>query len=349
MQAWFPEGFVFTWALCGLTHVQVGLRATPSAPRPASGGRRARAASPPSSPPTRPGALRTNDQPPSAQPLPGVVQLAARGLLLDGPEARDRAEVEGASRPPAPPSPRALERQGPYPPSYPGQAWPADAVVAAASLRLHDTLLPPRHGATLQRWLAAVDAARDAYGLIPHSAHSRHGGTPARGSSQALILRFLYEIDPDRALADYRLFRRRHVTTVALLPAIREYALGMEGRADVDSGPLIGGASAPAMVVGMGTAQLFSDRALVDPLLHTLEFVGFPLPFGGKRYAFGMLPVGDAFLAWSKTATPWTRPVHREGWPEVVSAGYRLPWHALLVLLLGLVWLGPVRRWLRGH
>ncbi|MEZ4471590.1 MAG: hypothetical protein R3F60_12465 [bacterium] len=322
--------------------------ATPSATPP--GERRPPKRAPPS-PPSSPHAARRPSAPTTSPPSApstwrgptGCAGAAARRPR--GPRSRRGRALRGHLRHHRP-RPRA---PGTLPPSYPGQAWPADAVVAAASLRLHDTLLPPRHGATLQRWLAAVDAARDAYGLIPHSAHSRHGGTPARGSSQALILRFLYEIDPDRALADYRLFRRRHVTTVALLPAIREYALGMEGRADVDSGPLIGGASAPAMVVGMGTAQLFSDRALVDPLLHTLEFVGFPLPFGGKRYAFGMLPVGDAFLAWSKTATPWTRPVHREGWPEVVSAGYRLPWHALLVLLLGLVWLGPVRRWLRGH
>ncbi|MCB9545494.1 MAG: hypothetical protein H6706_06375 [Myxococcales bacterium] len=349
MQGWFPEGYAFTWALYGLTHVQVGLRRPLADPARAAAAVEARVALDALESPAGRAPFLATERPPLGTFYLGWSNWLRGGLLLLlGPDARPRADVERFAATCATIA-RALETQGPYPPSYPGQAWPADAVVAAASLRLHDTLFPPRYAAPLARWLAAVDAARDEHGLIPHSAHGRGGGTPARGSSQALILRFLYEIDPDRARVDYRTFRQRHVTTVGLFPAIREYALGLAGEGDVDSGPLVGGASAPAMVVGMGTAQYFGDRALADPLLHTLEFVGFPLPFGGKRYAFGLLPVGDAFLAWSKTARPFTRPASKDTWSAVVSTGYRLPWHGLLLLLMALVWLGPVRRWLRGR
>ena len=61
-----------------------------------------------------------------------------------------------------------------------------------------------------------------------------------------------------------------------------------------------------------------------------------------KRYAAGAIPIGDAFLAWSKTARPWVSaqpaPV-----PPAVSHTWRLPLLALLALAVLLSWI-PVAR-----
>jgi hypothetical protein len=92
----------------------------------------------------------------------------------------------------------------PYLQSYAGRAWPVDSVVAIASLRLHDHLTPARFDAAFVRWRTQVQARLDpATGLIPHRADAITGipTEGARGSSQALLLRFLLEIDPEMGLA----------------------------------------------------------------------------------------------------------------------------------------------------
>jgi hypothetical protein len=63
--------------------------------------------------------------------------------------------------------------------------------------------------------------------------------------------------------------------------------------------------------VTVGAARVQSDDDLADALAGYAEFAGFPLstPWT-KRYGFGLIPVGDAFIAWSKVARPWISTVH---------------------------------------
>jgi hypothetical protein len=74
-----------------------------------------------------------------------------------------------------------------------------------------------------------------------------------------------------------------------------------------------------------------------------------PLQWRGRRaYAFGQLPVGDAFLAWASVVRPWNVPAA----PSVADtpyAGWRVVWCGLwgLVLLLCLYGLARIRR--RSH
>ncbi len=95
------------------------------------------------------------------------------------------------------------------------------------------------------------------------------------------------------------------------------------------------------MTLGAALAQ--GDAALAGPLLHASEFLGLPIGWGSKRYLFGVLPVGDAFLAWSKTARPWIAPPGALDLPPVVRWWWRLPAHALSLVLVVVVWL-PGRR-----
>ncbi|MEV0391309.1 hypothetical protein [Nonomuraea sp. NPDC050643] len=219
--------------------------------------------------------------------------------------------------------------------------------MAVASLRLHDTLLPPRYAATTARWLGQVRGRLDPRtGLLPHSADPATGepAEVARGSSQSLIQRFLVDIDPVFAAEQYTRFRDRYVVTpLGLGPAVREYPGGMDGPADVDSGPLPLGVSLSATAVTLGAAQAHGDAALAGALANYGELAGLPVgtPWT-KRYAFGLLPIGDAFLAWSKTARPWV------GTPSPpapsVSWWWRAPLLTLLALLGAAPWLPALRR-----
>ena len=74
--------------------------------------------------------------------------------------------------------------------SYPGQAWPADAVVGAAALHGCGRI-DPAYAETARQWLGRVRQHLDPEtGLVPHAA----GAPEARGSSSALMIPFLARV-----------------------------------------------------------------------------------------------------------------------------------------------------------
>jgi hypothetical protein len=220
----------------------------------------------------------------------------------------------------------------PFLASYPGQAWPVDSVVAIASLRLYDDLVAPRFGRIATNWMAAAKTKLDpATGLLPHQVAPATIG--ARASSQGIIQRFLVEIDPAFARAQYEIFKDRFVNGIG----VREYPKGSAGQGDVDSGPLILGMSLSATVVAIGAARVQHDPA-ADRLTREGELLGLPLTgLKTKRYLFGAVPIGDAFLAWSTSA----RPLVAAEQPELDgdSAWWWLPWLLVLWLPALILWL----------
>lgn len=167
----------------------------------------------------------------------------------------------------------------------------------------------------------------------------------ARATSQSVIQRFLVDVDPAFARAQYLTFRDRFVASpLGLGPAVREYPDGMAGPGDVDSGPLLLGVSLSATVVTLGAAQSQGDAALAGALANYGDLVGLPVDTPTtRRYAFGVLPVGDAFLAWSKTARPWVA-VPPDPPPATVPWWWRLPLLAALLLVGALGWLPELIR-----
>mgnify|MGYP001444752910 CR=1 FL=1 len=347
-QALFPEGYFFLHALYGLAWVELGHR-LPAERETAL--REAR------------WALARLDGPagrapfdPSLDPPFGVFYRGWSNWLLGGvlslqpEERRDETERRRFTEESAELA-RAFDAAGtPFLESYPGQAWPVDSAVAIASLRLHDTLLTGTegHGNTVARWLDEVRKRLDPRtGLIPHAVDAETGEPQgvARGSSQSLILRFLVDIDPAFAAAQYARFRELYLATpLGLGPAVREYPHGMDGPADVDSGPLPLGVSLSATAVALGTAQVHGDATLAGALANYGELAGLPIGTPStKRYAFGLLPIGDAFLAWSKTARPWISPPPAAPHP-VVGPGWRMPLLALLALIGLAPWLPAIGR-----
>ena len=200
----------------------------------------------------------------------------------------------------------------PFLSAYPGLSWPVDSSIAVASLVLHDKLFENTYDELISQWKNNSKRKLDSfYGLLPHRSDSTTGmgvGGP-RGSSQALTLRFLAEIDPDLFHSSYKIFRDNFVNTKLGMSGILEYPRGVSGAGDVDSGPLLFGLSPSATVVGLASATITKDNALRDALNRSIEIIGLPIEMSSKRrYGFGLLPVADAFLAWSRMAQPWNFP-----------------------------------------
>jgi hypothetical protein len=161
----------------------------------------------------------------------------------------------------------------------------------------------------------------------------------ARGSSQSIIQRFLPEIDAEFAREQYTLFRERFVGHVLGAPGVREYPIGISGNADVDSGPLIFGISASASVVTIGAARMHGDDALARPLMQLTEGLGMPVTIGGrKRYGMGLLPIGDAFVAWSNTAG-YGEAGSKAAYSPATGRGWRVGLHGLSVACIALLYL----------
>ncbi|MFC4563205.1 hypothetical protein ACFO4E_15175 [Nocardiopsis mangrovi] len=348
MQALFPEGYLFTHVLYGLTRVNTGVldpalrddalaEARWALERAESGAGRA-------------------PFPADAAPAHGVFHAGwtawLRGRIVElagGPgaapeEARELAadteELRAAFD-------AALDDGTPYLMAYPGAAWPVDSVVGVAALRLDDRLRGAgAHAATIDRWSAAVRKRLDpATGLVPHSADPATGAPlqGARGSSQALLLRFLAEIDPEWAAADHREFRRTFASGAAMVPGTREFPRGDDSPGDVDSGPLVLGLSASASTVALGDAVLFGDVAAARALTGMAEASGVAVEAGGqRRYLGGVLPVGDAFLAWSLTAggegAARAAQAAGQGGGQGPSPAWRVPWFLPAGAVPALLW-----------
>ncbi|MGX1811277.1 hypothetical protein ACWIGI_36615 [Nocardia sp. NPDC055321] len=347
-QGQFPEGYYFANALYGLAWVQVGL-ADPRVRDEAL--REARWAL------GRVESERGREVfSPGLRPAYGIFWAGwtnwLRGGILALGGTGDAAEVERFATGTAEIAAAFAASDTPFLQAYPGQAWPVDSTVAIAALRLHDTLFTPRFGTEVARWLSAArDRLDPATGLLPHRV-SAADGTPlqgARATSQAVIQRFLPEIDAATAAEQYPRYRDAFLAFPGGFgPALREYPHGVSGSGDVDSGPLVAGVSLSATVVAQGAARVNGDESLATALGSAGELLGLPLTLpSSKRYAFGLVPIGDAFVVWSATArtiTAEAQPARAEGLPW----WWRLPW--LTVLGLGALapWLPRLaREWLR--
>ncbi|HNT73544.1 MAG TPA: glycosyl hydrolase family 18 protein [Anaerolineae bacterium] len=353
MQGLFPEGYFFAHVLYGLAWVDVGLRVSPEAPLYAQALEESE------------WALARLDSPkgrapfsPRLAPPYGVFYVGwsnwLRGgrLMLVAPAARPPDEVARFQSDCAALAQAFDQSDSPFLTAYPGQAWPVDSVVAVAALRLHDKLFPAQYTATIERWLTAAQERLDpTTGLLPHRVNPLNGEPleGARGSSQSIIARFLLEIDPVWGRSQYDVFRQHFIRPFLGASGVLEYPVGVTGQGDVDSGPLVAGFSASATVVGLGAAQVHGDREVADALIRAAEAVGLPFRWAGaKRYAFGLLPVGDAFLVWAKNARPWVASPSVAEFPAVIHPWWRLPIHATaLLLILGLWSPCYLASWLR--
>lgn len=226
----------------------------------------------------------------------------------------------------------------PFLESYPGQAWPADAVVALHSLRLHERLRGADHGAVIARWVQQARARRDERDMIPHAWHPDGMIEPqGRGSSLALMNVFLPDIDSALATEQFSAWKGYGITETFGVPAVREHPVGIDAPGDVDSGPLILGYGPAATIVGVAACKRNGDAFYATECARTLHGFGFAT---GGRYLFGALPIADLFIAWGRSM-----PGEQLQGPPPGYGRFHL-WCTLLVLLLWSPWMV---RWWRTH
>lgn len=186
----------------------------------------------------------------------------------------------------------------PYLESYPRMKWPADNMLAIASLALHDRMYKPKYTVYIKKWLRRVNERLDSSTqLIPHNQTEGTGALTARGSSQALITAILQDIDSNLAEKYYRSYIKQFSIQWFGLPFMREFR---DGRSigDIDSGPVIFGIGAVSSVVVLKSSALhhksdfWARRAVI-------ETFSLPITFNGEtRYLLGQMPMLDLFLTW---------------------------------------------------
>jgi len=331
MQKLFPEGRVFMLALYGGAWVNVGRRAHQASVRERARFECRRA-------------LQLLESPQSQRPFSVVAGLPhgmfyeawtnwlRGGCLLLEADTRLQAQSSGPLIAACARLAQAFAERGPFVESYPGAAWPADSVVGAASLSFCAEFVDPRYRASLSSWLQAVRERLDPVtGLVPHAANL----PGARGSSSALMCAFWPDIDREFAQSQYqKLLEQFPDALFGALAAVREYPHGTDGPADVDSGPIITGISGPATVVMVAAARGNGDVETALSLRRASEALGLPFEWSGRRrYGFGLLPIGEAFLAWSSVAEPWTTQLEPRAAPGAFP-GFAWRLRALAALLV---------------
>jgi hypothetical protein len=324
MQSLFPEGYVFSWALYGLASAQVARGLPPSDERRARALREAWTAV----------AHVGSDQAKRSfvmgmEPEYGAfysswsLYLRSSVLRASGWQGRLPFDLKEFGQDCDRFAAALWRAESPYLPSYPGAVWPADTGPGVAALAIADSIFGGRYRPIIARWVEAVRRRVDPdHGAIPHAAN----GGP-RGESLALLSFILVEVDSSLARQQYDVLRENFVSYTWGVPGVREYPHGEDGPGDIDSGPIVLGFSGPATVVGAGAAIANGDDDLATALLATVEVAGLPIEIAGRRrYAGGYLPVGDAFLAWARSALPATPSAP---FPPLLPWWWRLPFHAL--------------------
>ncbi|MFH1463981.1 MAG: hypothetical protein ABIO70_06330 [Pseudomonadota bacterium] len=187
--------------------------------------------------------------------------------------------------------------------TYPGQTYPPDLATVAATVALHDRATGQTADPALDRWLATYrrEAVDPATGMLIQRL-SPTSGRPAdlpRGSGTAFASYFLVYADPGLSGELYAALPEVHTLG---LGAVREYARGTRGPADIDSGPVILGLGISATGFALAGARAHGDRATYRRILRTACICGLPIPLHGGRWFVTGGGIGNAILLAMLTA-----------------------------------------------
>ena len=162
--------------------------------------------------------------------------------------------------------------------TYPFEAYPPDQSAVIGSIALYNRVTKANYQAVLDR---ALDAFKSKF-IDPESgmvvqAVSATSGKPQdqpRASGTTLSVYFLSFADPALAKTLHQTISTQQQTHVFGLTGILEYPPGQSGKGDVDSGPLLMGASPSASVFAIGGAKRFGDHQLFTALYRSLDVFG---------------------------------------------------------------------------
>jgi len=195
-----------------------------------------------------------------------------------------------------------LVENNPYPETYKGISWPGDAIVGIAAMKLSDKEFHTDYSKFIEKWISAVKLNLTASShLIPHSTQQTIPNSikSSRGSSQSLILCLLYDIDHNFALEQYKIFKDKFVDSFLFFSLIKESEPSRNQDEDIDSGPIIFGFGSVASIVGIGTSKFYGDKTLFSDLNLVVEFSKIP-----AKYFISDNTIADLFILWSRISEP---------------------------------------------
>jgi hypothetical protein len=302
MQQVYPEGFVFTQAVYGLSWIELAAELDHNSQLYKEARQEiSYALNEIQSPQGRNRFDQTLPIPFGAYYAGWDNYLLGKKLSLEGPSERNIEEIEQFKN-----TCKQIDsvlQTTVYPESYKGYSWAADVFVAVASLKLHDQLFDPLFEQHIQSWLNKVKASTDKNGFIPYA--STTDGKPleiARGSSESLILNFLIDIDTAFAKQQFALYKEKFLDHRFGLPGIREFPSGNENTGDVDSGPVILDMGSAATIVGMRILALYHDSTNAVAIRNGIEAFGLAYSNAEeKKYLLGQWTMADVFITWGHT------------------------------------------------
>ena len=182
--------------------------------------------------------------------------------------------------------------------TYPGETYPVDVAAAVAAIGVHDQLThDPTGKAFVHTWTRYLSEhyVDQSSGYLAQNVSGGEVGTP-RGSGTSLAAYFLGFVDEATSRRLYNALRRNSARTALGFATIREFPVGVSGTGDIDSGPVLFGASVSATGFTLSSAKRFRDRTLFTHLYNTASLFGVAFPSGhGTGHAIGG-PLGDAIL-----------------------------------------------------
>ncbi len=188
--------------------------------------------------------------------------------------------------------------------AHPGLTWPVDSLFALESLKVHDTLYGTRYfEPAWAKHARTLDATTGKSGLPASFVHldGRARDVP-RGCALSWTLSVLPRLDPQRAAKLWKAYRASFFSCTVVPCLVREYPPGAERKADIDSGPIIGGYGLAATGFALGAARANGDTATALKLEATGELFGASvLDAKGKRYLGGSVPFFDVMSLYVRT------------------------------------------------
>lgn len=152
--------------------------------------------------------------------------------------------------------------------TYPGQWFPVDNAAMIGALGLHTRATGARHP-MVDAWVASARARWVQEGLLVQRVHEGVPVDAPRGSGTFLAAWFLHHADPAFAESLYVAGRDHLGGALFGVRAMREYLPGVNGRGDIDSGPIVMGFGVSASGFAIGAALQNGDEETARALAQT--------------------------------------------------------------------------------
>lgn len=192
--------------------------------------------------------------------------------------------------------------------TYPGECYPLDNAAGIASLALRDRTVQGTISVPVRRWLDAyLTRWQDPHSGLLYQAVDYTTGSPRdhpRGSGTNLAVYFLGFADPALSLQLHASALASLADTGLGFTAMREYPRGMNGRGDIDSGPLFAGWSISSTGFSLAGCRQQGDAAGFTTRWRLVHLFGIPSQRAGRTHFVTGGRLGDAILFAMATALP---------------------------------------------